>query len=157
MVSPLRRYLYALLLLILIPAGVQAAIWIAEAIEAHRTPAPVKAVRAFLEALRGRDCEPALAFLAEASRRAVEARAAAQRTLPGMRPPQACRWAFHGLRAQTAQLKSQEAGRAVIAIERHESDPKSFLIPGFWATRSIVTPAEMRLVDEGGAWKVVVP
>jgi hypothetical protein len=57
----------------------------------------------------------------------------------------------------TAVLKSQSVSTAIVAVERYEADPKSFLIPGFWATRYNMFPEEIRMVQEAGTWKVVVP
>jgi len=157
----LRRYLWLLLLVILVPAGVQVAIWTADAIEQRRTAPAVKAARAFLAAFGHGDCERALALLSAASRRAVEADMAAQRPVRDVSGPRAC-WtpamrAFHGLRGKSARLAFQADGAATVSLDHYEADPKSFLIPGFWPTRFIVTPAQMRLVAEAGAWRVVVP
>lgn len=65
--------------------------------------------------------------------------------------------AFLAYSPNTAQIASQTAGRATVSLERHEGDPTSYLIPGFWPTRTIVTPVTMRLVEESGQWKVLLP
>jgi hypothetical protein len=165
-----RRYVYLLLLVVLVPAGVQLLVWGAEAIEARRTPPAVKAARAFLAALRDgypRDdaCERALSLLTADSRSVFEAQGQEDRTRSARNSPRprACTTSvpaarmFAGLQPKTARLISQENGRAVVGVERYEGDPTSYRIPGFWPSRWIITTAEMQLVEETGRWKVALP
>jgi hypothetical protein len=159
--SPSRRYLYLVGLVILVPLAAQVAVWIAQAIEERGTARPVKAARAFLEAFGRGDCERALSLLSSAGRGVVEAEMAAQHRPPSVSVPRSC-WTpamrvFHGLRATSARLESQTNHTAIISLSQHAADPKSFLLPGFWPTRYIVTASEMHLAEEGGAWKVVLP
>lgn len=160
--SPLlRRYLYLLLLAVLVPAGVQAALWIAGAVEDHRAAPPVKAARTFLDAFASGDCVRALPMLSAASRDAIAAQMRAERPGQSISTPRSC-WTsatrvFHGLQSKSAQLASQVGDTAIVNIEHREADPKSFLIPGFWPTRYVVTRSEMRLVAESGAWRIMVP
>jgi len=160
----LRNYMVRLLLVVMGAVGVQLAVWVAEALEERRTPPPVKAARAFVSALneaalrKHGACERALSVVAATSRSALEAQVPRGKDWQAENP---C-WAlsahsFRGLRRGTAQLSSQTTSHAIVSIERHEADPNSFLIPGFWPTRWTVTPTEMRLVEEGGTWKVVAP
>lgn len=162
----LRRNLYLLLLVILGAAGVQITVWIEDAIDERRTEPPVKVARQFLSALEHGDCDTALAYLSAAGRSAVEAQ---MREILQSDPPYVqygpyshlC-WRtalreFVAYSPKTAQLASQAAGSAAVSVERHEGDPKSYLVPGFWPTRTIVTPVTMRLAEESGQWKVIVP
>jgi hypothetical protein len=50
---------------------------------------------------------------------------------------------------------SRIAGAATFSLERH--DPAGFRLPGFFPTRRDVVVVEMRLVEEGGRWRIVVP
>jgi|GEM_PF-4488460 len=162
----LRGHARTFALLVAALAAVQSAVWVANAIEDRRTPSPVKAARAFLAALGnstlkdGEACERALSHLSAASRSELEAQIVAGDKGRGA-ASSPCRAlmarSFLGLQPRTARLASESGGRATVAIERHEADPKSFLVPGFWPTRYLVTPAEMRLVEEAGQWKVVAP
>jgi hypothetical protein len=165
-----RRYVYLLLLVVLVPAAVQLLVWGAEAIEERRTPPAVKAARAFLAALReGRledeACERALSLLTPASRDVfrTEAQEDQGRHVYRRSPPRTCTvWvpsarAFEGLDPKTARFISQQNGRAIVGIERREADPTSFRVPGFWPSRWIVTQAEMQLIDEAGQWKIALP
>lgn len=164
--SLLRNNVFRLFLLVVtVAAAAQTAIWVVGAIEEHRTPPPVKATRVFLAALQSaalsgdEGCERALALLAASSRKRLETEA---RSMSGRHiRASACRTRsalfFLGLQPRTALLKAQTGGQAVVSIERHEADPKSFLIPGFWPTRSIVSTVEVQLIEEVGGWKVTLP
>jgi hypothetical protein len=162
----LRDYARTLALLGAALVAVVVVTWVAHAIEDRRTPSPVKAARNFLEAVsRGtlnndKACERALSHLTSSSRARFEAQArSADRWRSAAALP--CRTAaarsFFGLRPDTARLAWQTGDRATIAIQRHAADPKSFLVPGFWPTRYIVTATEMHLTKEAGQWKVVAP
>ncbi|GIL02166.1 MAG: hypothetical protein BroJett030_20650 [Alphaproteobacteria bacterium] len=151
---PLRRYRQSLLFLVLALAGAPIALWLYDWIDAYRTPEQVKVVRQFLEALRTDDCARGLTHLDAESRLALAAET------PGPASRYAYCWPrtrdqFVSLRSSSARLASHTAGRATVSIERHVSDPDSFLVPGFWATRSIATTVTIELVEEAGAWKVM--
>jgi hypothetical protein len=129
----------------------------------------VKAARAFLAALREgyqRDdaCERALSLLTADSRSVFEAQGQEDRARSARYSrPRACTTSvpaarvFAGLQPKTARLISQESSSAIVGVERYEGDPTSYRLPGFWPSRWIVTTAEMRLVQEAGAWRVALP
>lgn len=156
---------FRLLLVILVAAGVQLVAWVADALEKRWTPQAVKAARLFLTEMRNAAyknddvaCANALSMLSAASRQAleIEAQMRDRRWDTKPRPCAQAMQKFLGLREETARLASQANRKAIVSIEHVESDPKSFLIPGFWATRTIRTQAEMRLIEEAGAWKIVI-
>ncbi len=162
----LRDYARTLALLVAALVTVQLVAWVANAIEERRTPPPVKAARAFLAALSRATlkdddaCEHALSLLTASSRATFEGQARTgdrRRTAAGSPCRTPAAHLFLGLRPDTARLASLTDDRATVGIERHEADPKSFLVPGFWPTRYIVSSAEIRLVEEAGHWKVVAP
>lgn len=152
----MRRYLQALLLLVLGLAIVKVVIWVADWIDDYRSPPPVKVVRQLLDALRNDDCSRALTYFSAQSRSALAPAKPGSSSRFRYCWPQAQKQ-FSGLYPPSARLGSQTAGRAKVSIEHYASDPKSFLVPGFWPTRSIVTTVTIDLVEEAGeAWRVVV-
>ena len=163
----LRKPLTILLLAILLPAAVQLAVSLERTINDHRTEPPVAAAREFLAAVQAGDCDQAWQYFSAATqsyieeqsrertrREAYNAAAFAPRSLY-CKPTSVHR--FHGYRRKTARLKSQSLPHAVVSLDHQEADPKSFLIPGFWPTRFIITPVEMQMITEAGTWKIVVP
>jgi hypothetical protein len=141
----------------------QLVVWVANAIEDRRTPPPVKAARTFLAALSnaarkdGEACERALSHLTASRRAMFEAQARSGYRWRASPCGTAAAHSFLGLQPNTVRLASQTSGRATVSIDRQKADPKSFLVPGFWPTRYIVTTAEMQLIKETGSWKVVGP
>jgi hypothetical protein len=61
---------------------------------------------------------------------------------------------YYSYEAATARLKSQARGRAIVSLERRDSD--GFLLPGFFPTTKRVVPVDMNLREEGGRWAIDV-
>ena len=127
--------------------------------------APVGAVRDFLVAVDDRDCETAWsyfsartqAYIEEKSREMVEAAPYYADTFAPRRlycePTSVHR--FGSYAPETARLKSQSGRLATVTVERHEGT--DFLLPGFWPTDTKVTIVEMKVAEENGAWKILLP
>jgi hypothetical protein len=126
---------------------------------------PVAVVQAFLQAVQRGDCDRAWSYFSSASQAYIQGRSGemvrrepyyadvfAPRRLY-CRPTAVHR--FHQYRPRTARLVSRTAGAATVGLERH--DPAGFRLPGFFPTRRDVVMVEMRLVEEGGRWRVVIP
>jgi hypothetical protein len=123
------------------------------------------AAREFLAAVRRGDCDRAWTYFSTDSHARIEAESRARiRREPYYaeqfaprnlycKPTYAHR--FLSYDPNSARLLRCDGRFAAVAVDRHGRT--GFLLPGFWSTRTEVRAAELRLVEEAGAWKVVVP
>jgi hypothetical protein len=126
---------------------------------------PVRAVQEFLAAVHARDCARAWTYFSTETRARIEVQSRervrrepyyAEQFAPQnlyCLPTYAHR--FHAYQPQTAQLTDQSSGEALVTLKRH--DASGFRMPGFFPTSTDVVEVEIRLIEENGAWKLVLP
>jgi hypothetical protein len=148
-------------------AGVAAVLFWPEPVPQPRAPAepPAAAARDFLAAVKRKDCDTAWIYLSTDSQARIEresereiqrapyyAESFAPRNLY-CGPTYAHRFGEYD--PESVRLLSSSDGRATVGVDRHVD--AGFRLPGFFPTRTEIHPTEMELVEEAGAWKVVIP
>ncbi len=131
----------------------------------QRPDAAVAAAQNFLAAVRRGDCNKAWSYFSAATQIYIEQKSQEMiRSAPYYadsfsprnlycKPTSVHR--FHGYDPKSARLHAKDGANAVVALDRHEG--AGFRLPGFFPTRTEIFPAELQLVQESGAWKIVLP
>jgi len=130
----------------------------------QRAEPPVAAVREFLTAVKSRDCARAWNHFSAASRAYIDCKS---REMIASAPYYAETFSaqnlyclptavhrYHSYAGETARLKSQSRGRAIVSLERRDSE--GFLLPGFFPTRTRSVPVEIDLTQESNRWAINV-
>jgi hypothetical protein len=152
--------------IIAVIAGLIALYWPAPGppMAAVREP-PVAAARDFLMAVARKDCDTAWTFFSADSQARIEheseARTRSEPYYADLFAPRNlyCRSTYAHRYGQydpdSVKLSSGGGSHAIVGVDLLVD--AGFLMPGFFPTRKDVVPVEMEFVQEGGAWKIVIP